>query len=88
MNTRLMSHARSTNIDDFDKKDWIRELKSLKKEYILEDRERYRPLLNLKRDMKDFLNDIEKEEKKSEINIKKEFNQLVSIIDKQKADVN
>ena len=40
---------------------------------MLDDRERYRPLYNLKRDLKDYIEDIEKEEKKSEIAIKKEF---------------
>lgn len=59
---------------DFDKKEWVRELKSLKKEYTTEDRERYRPLLNIKRDVADFFEDLEKEEKKGDIAIKKEFN--------------
>jgi hypothetical protein len=59
---------------EFDKKEWLRELKSIKKDYIIEDRERYRPLLNIKKDIKDYFEEVEKEEKKQEIVIKKEFN--------------
>ena len=44
---------------------------------MLEDRERYRPLLNLKRELKDFVEDIEKEEKKSDVSVKKEFASLI-----------
>eukprot|EP00347_Sterkiella_histriomuscorum_P015281 403357622 len=80
------SAARLNNLD-FDKKEWIREFKQLKKDFLLEDRERYRPLLNLKRDLKDYCEDIEKEEKKQEIAIKKEFSQLLVNIDKQKQEV-
>ena len=59
---------------DFDKKEWIRQFKVITKDYMIEDRERYRPLLNIKKDIKEFFEDVEKEEKKSEIAIKKEFN--------------
>ena len=62
-------------------------MKQLKKDYILEDRERYRPLLNLKRDLKDFMEDIEKEEKKCDIAVRKEFTQMQVVIDKQKQEV-
>ena len=48
---------------DFDKKEWVREFKTIKKDYIIEDRERYRPLLNIKKDIKDFFEEVEKEEK-------------------------
>lgn len=75
-NSRLAQNG-SYQPDEFDKKEWIRELKQLKKDFILEDRERYRPLLNLKRELKDFFEEIEKEEKKAEISIKKEFNQIL-----------
>ena len=64
----------------FDKKEWLRNLKSLKKDYVLEDRERYRPLLNVKRDINDYFEDIEKEEKKSDISINKEFSALYANI--------
>ena len=48
-------------------------MKQLKKDFILEDRERYRPLHNLKREMKEFVEETEKEEKKIEVSIRKEF---------------
>lgn len=89
MNNLNSKHLQNNRgVDDFDKKEWIRELKQLKKDYIQEDRERYRPLLNLKRDLKDFMEDIEKEEKKTDIAVKKEFSQIQQIIDKQKVEVN
>lgn len=50
----------------------------------MEDRERYRPLLNIKKDVKDFFEEVEKEDKKSEIAIKKDFNALSSLIHKQR----
>lgn len=71
-----MYRTQATDLD-FDKKEWVRQLKSLKKDFILEDRERYRPLHTLKRDLKDFVEDVEKEEKKSEVSIKKELNSLI-----------
>lgn len=72
---------------DFDKKDWIRELKQLKKEFILEDRERYRPLHNLKRELKEDVEDIEKEEKKLDIQLKKDYASLLQIIEKQRTEI-
>ncbi len=60
----------------------MRQLKVLKKEYVTEDRERYRPLLNVKKDLKDFYEDVEKEDKKSDISIKKEFTNISSLIHK------
>ena len=59
----------------------------MKKEYLSEDKERYRPLLNLKRDLPDFFEDIEKEEKRIEITIKRELQSLVQIIQKQSQEV-
>jgi len=73
--------------EEFNKKDWILSLKALKKDYVVEDRERYRPLLNVKRDCKDFVEEIEKEEKKAEITCKKEYASLIAIITKHKAEV-
>ena len=73
--------------EDFDKKEWVRELKQLKKDFILEDRERYRPLHNLKREMKEFVEETEKEEKKIEVSIRKEFSQVQQVIEKQKQEV-
>jgi hypothetical protein len=72
---------------EFDKKEWVREFKTIKKDYIIEDRERYRPLLNIKKDIKDFFEEVEKEEKKSEIGIKKEFNGIYAQIQKHRQDV-
>ena len=54
---------------------------------MIEDRERYRPLLNIKKDIKEFFEDIEKEEKKSEIAIKKELNLITQHIHKHRQDV-
>ena len=62
-------------------------MKALKKDYNSEDKERYRPLLNVKRELKEFVDEIEKEEKKNDIAIKKEFNTISQQIHKQRADV-
>ena len=70
--SRQKKTLQTADIDGFDKQDWIRTLKNLKKDYILEDRERYRPLAMLKKEMKDFVEETEKEEKKAEIGFKKE----------------
>jgi nitrogen fixation/metabolism regulation signal transduction histidine kinase len=51
-------------------------LKAFKKDYNTEDKERYRPLLNVKRELKEFVDEIEKDEKKNDIAIKKEFNAI------------
>ena len=72
---------------DFDKKEWAKEFKQLKKELGIDDRERYRPLLNIKREANDFVEEVEKEEKKAEISIKKEFAALYANIQKQKQEV-
>ena len=53
----------------------------------MEDRERYRPLLNVKKDLKEYFDEIEREEKKSDISIKKEFSTLSLQIQKQRQDV-
>jgi hypothetical protein len=76
----MMAGAVAFDELDFDKKEWIRELKTIKKDLIIEDRERYRPLLNIKREINDFFEEVEKEDKKTDINIKKEYNGLVQII--------
>lgn len=41
---------KAQGVDGFDKKEWIRECKMLKKESQLEERDRFRPLLCMKRD--------------------------------------
>ena len=60
--------------DGFDKKSWVIEYKQIKKEYTLEDRERFRPLLRIKKDVeiRDFIEEIEKLEKKNEIGLMRE----------------
>ena len=72
---------------DFDKKDWLRVLKSVKRDYATEDKERWRPLLNLKKELKEFYEEVEKEERKGDIAIKKEFSQIVTQIHKHRGDV-
>jgi hypothetical protein len=74
-------------MDGFDKKDWLRELKQLRKDYTGEDRERYRPLLNVRRELPDFLEEVEKEEKRAEITVRKEFSAVCQVIRKHRQDV-
>ena len=60
--------------DGFDKKTWTIEFKQLKKEFTLEDKERFRPLLRIKNEaeIRDFVEDVEKLEKKNEIGLLRE----------------
>lgn len=60
--------------DDFDKKGWLIEFKQLKKEATLEDRERFRPLLRIKNDIdiREFVEDVEKLEKKQAADLARE----------------
>ena len=60
--------------DGFDKKGWAIDWKQLKKEGTLEDRERFRPLLRIKKDVeiRDFMEEVEKLEKKNEIGLMRE----------------
>jgi hypothetical protein len=78
-------------VDDsgFDKRGWITEHKQLKKEYILEDRERFRPLLRIKKDVeiRDFMEEIEKMEKKNEIGCMREQGTITQFVLKQRQDV-
>ena len=50
-------------------------MKMLKKDIQIEERDRYRPLLCLKRDFQEFMLDIEKVEKKDTINLDRETEQ-------------
>mmetsp|Transcript_6203 Transcript_6203/g.10069 ORF Transcript_6203/g.10069 Transcript_6203/m.10069 type:complete len:84 (+) Transcript_6203:229-480(+) len=61
-----------TSIDGFDKKEWIRELKMLKKDINIEERDRYRPLMCMKRDFADLLLECEKTEKADTINLQRD----------------
>ena len=60
--------------DGFDKREWLQSLKGLKRDYILEDRDRFRPLIKLKKEqaMKDFMEEVERIEKKQEIGLMRE----------------
>ena len=60
--------------DGFDKRSWLIEHKQLKKECQLEDRDRFRPLLKLKKEpaINEFMEDIERVEKKYEIGLMRE----------------
>ena len=75
--------------DGFDKREWMMNLRQLKKEYLLEDRDRFRPLLKLKKEMevKKFMEDIEKEEKKYEIGLMRERTQITEFVQRQSQDV-
>jgi hypothetical protein len=44
-------------------------------------------LLNVKKDLKDYFEEVEKEEKKGELAIRKEFSSLCGVISKQKQEV-
>ena len=49
-------------------------MKGLKRDFVLEDRDRFRPLLKLKKEqaVKDFLEEVERIEKKQEIGLMRE----------------
>ena len=59
----------------------------LKKDIQIEERDRYRPLLCLKRDFQEFMLDIEKVEKKDTINLDRETEQQFGFIERQKQDI-
>ena len=62
-------------VDGFDKKEWIREYKLQKKEITLEERDRFRPLVCLKRDIQEFVLECEKLEKKDGLTLRREEDQ-------------
>ncbi len=53
----------------------------------MEDKERFRPLLNLKRDLPEFIEDVEKEDKKTDIQLKKDFSSISAVITKHRQEV-
>ena len=65
-------------MDGFDRTMWELKLKQLKKDFLIEDRDRFRPLLRLKREpaIKEFMDDIEKLEKKYEVALMRERDQI------------
>ena len=75
------------SVEGFDKKEWIREYKMLKKDITYDERDRYRPLMCIKRDMGEFILECEKTEKKDTINLRREEDQQFAFIERQKQDV-
>ena len=76
-------------IDGFDKSAWLSELKQLKKDYLLEDRDRFRPLLRVKKEkaIGEFMEEVERMEKKYEIGLMRERTQINEFVERQKQDV-
>ena len=73
--------------EDFDKAQWIKEFKVLSKDAIIEERDRFRPLLKLKNDSKELLEDLERIEKKQSIALMRERDTIRSFIEKQNQDL-
>ena len=75
--------------DGFDKREWLATYKSIKKEFMLEDRDRFRPLLKLKKEpaIKEFTEEIERLEKKDEIGLMRERTQIKEFVQRQSQDV-
>lgn len=55
----------------------------------MEDRDRFRPLIRIKKDdgMKEMMDEVEKIEKKQEIGLMREFTSIKEFVEKQKQDV-
>jgi len=72
--------------DGFDKRQWLQQLKIHKRDFLIEDRDRFRPLLRMKKDqaMKDFMEEVERVEKKHEIGLMRERTQINDFVEKQK----
>jgi hypothetical protein len=66
--------------EDFDKAGWIKELKVLAKDAAIEERDRFRPLLKLKNEGRELIEDLEKIEKKQEIALMRERDTIRSFI--------
>lgn len=75
--------------EHFDKRTWCQDLSKIKKEFLAFDRERYAPFLRMKKDAQvtEFLEDIEKTEKKYEIGVMREKGVIRTFVTKQKQDV-
>jgi hypothetical protein len=71
-----------SQVDGFDKKEWIKEYKLLTKDINLDERDRYRPLLCLKRDFQEFLLECEKEEKKDAIQLRRDEGQQMQFVER------
>ena len=69
----LIPKSQATGIfDGFDKTAWMREHKLLKRDANIEERDRFRPLMCLKREFNDFILECEKIEKKDAILLRKD----------------
>ena len=73
--------------DDFNKQAWLKDQKSLAKDSLIEDRDRFRPLLRLKTESRELYHDLEKLDKKYEVGLMRERDQLRSFNQKQKQEV-
>jgi len=75
--------------DGFDKREWMQTFKVLKRDFVMEDRDRFRPLLRLKKEpeIKDFMEEVERVEKKQEIGLMRERTLINDFAEKQKQDV-
>jgi len=73
-----IAQQRATMIipEDFDKNAWLKDLKALAKDANIEERDRFRPLIKMKNDSKEILEELEKLEKKYEIALMRERDQL------------
>ena len=70
------------HVEGFDKKDWIKEYKLLTKDINMDERDRYRPLLCLKRDFQEFILECEKDEKKDAIQLRRDEDQQISFVER------
>ena len=59
-------------------------MKTLKKDYVIEDRDRFRPLLRAKREqaIADFMEEVERVEKKHEIGLMRERTQINEFVER------
>lgn len=61
---------------DFDKGQWLKDLKIMSKDSKMEEADRFRPLIKMKQDNKETLEDLQRTEKKYEIGLMRERDQL------------
>lgn len=73
--------------DDFNKQAWLKEQKTLAKDSLIEDRDRFRPLIKLKTESKEHFHDLERLDKKYEVGLMRERDQLRQFNSKQKQEV-
>lgn len=71
-----------SNVEGFDKKEWIKEYKLLTKDISMDERDRYRPLLCLKREFQEFILECEKEEKKDSIQLRRDEDLQIQFVER------